>query len=174
MDRVVINYTPWPHAEIENFLSDKSLKYIKNVFKGIDYNQRVMLINDGKLNKIAQQFYPMLCNFFALKQKHFDVLYQFNNITHQKSNLHADQKWKQITVVCQISNSGNGTAIYNTNKEYVRTTDWKCNNAVVLPQGDTNWHDVKGFKNRHRQTLNIIYCYKGLIPERIMKESQNG
>jgi hypothetical protein len=174
VDKVTINYTPWPFAEIENFLPNKTLKYVKNILKNTDIETRSIHINDTKIDKFSHSVYPMLCNFLNLKQKQCDILYQFNNVTCQKSNIHVDQHWKQLTVVCQISNTGNGTAIYNTDKEYVTTTDWKSNNAVVLPQGNTNWHDVETFENTNRQTLNIIYCPKGLIPERIIKESQNG
>lgn len=175
MDKVIINYKPWPYLEIENFLPLKQLKYVKGIFKHIENNRRLMIINDTNLEKFAKSMYPKLCNFLDLNHlQNCDILYQYNNIDNASSNLHVDQKYKYVTVVCQLSPEANGTAIYNTNKEYVRTTDWKYNNAVVLPRHDDNWHDVHEYSNQQRQTLNIIYCKLGLIPEKIKKEYENG
>lgn len=175
MDRVIINYKPWKHLEIENFLPPKQLKYVKNIFNHITDNNRRMIINDKNLEKFANSIYPRLCNF--LNKGHFqkcDMLYQYNNFDNASSNIHVDQAYKHITVVCQLSPEANGTAIYNANKEYVKTTDWKYNNAVVLPNHKDNWHDVHTYSNQQRITLNIIYCKLGLIPEEVKKEYENG
>ena len=160
--------SPWRYVKIENLLKQKHLKYVHNIFKKVPPDGRIIDINDSTLDKFAEKLFPELCIHLGVKETKIEnILYEFKNLNSNVENLHVDQEWKYITVVCQLSQSGEGTSIYNSNKEYDHTVNWKFNQAVVFLQNKNHWHDVHSFTNANRLTMNIIYCI-GNIPEHLI------
>ena len=179
--KIKIHHNPWQHGQVQNFLPDSLLNDC------IQYSYRTLTTNKPnasrfivteytdylmhqKLNTFSKPLFKKFCKKFKIKHQPVDILYFFTNYNNMDSNnIHVDLDWKLLTVICALSHKGNGTDLYKTNLQYVKTTDWKLNSASILPRFPDNYHDVGKSVDTDRISLNITYCKKGCVPEKYMK-----
>lgn len=167
---------PWPHTVIDNFLPKE--KYAAIVKECVDYlkshvrtKRRLLLhtepdfaqhlpITLETLNSI--DFLGKLDSFEDRRTG--DVYHVEHEISFmldgQEYPIHDECEKKVLSnVIYLFPNVGTGTLIYDTEKSYVKTVEWKQNRALLFAGiTDKTWHNYKTDHGTLRITINSFVC----------------
>ena len=162
---------PWPHIVIDNFLTDKAL---------LDLQKRTMELNklaikQAEENGDTKGHYRHHCKDDPLEAydimglfSQFEIKRQHNNLTKlvqiiktckdAEYPIHEDAPHKIFSLILYIWPEENmGTNVYDENKNFVHTIEWKPNRAVMFcPLDNVTYHDYGSSTDRFTLMYNLI------------------
>jgi len=166
---------PWPYVVIDNFFTTRVWDYIfnsfnvrKTKFENFDtlQNNKVVYFENFHDKTIHNYFSYFINEDFLLKHfstfRSYSELYSENEVKFIKNSpeykLHIDHERKVLSCVVYIAPKNNvGTILYDKNKNYVKTIEWKPNRCFLFaPIDEVTWHSFKGNSNTTRFTINYM------------------
>lgn len=148
---------PWEHIVIDDFFPEDQFQKFCDQAKSFD--PRNNDVDRYFLNYDPFQIDNLIEKFSNVKSNNgnFNKLVHFASIRgkfiHQ---LHTDANFKIMTAVLYLSPEKSiGTRLFDSNKKYSKTVEWKPNRLVVFCSNDNTWHDFLSVVGE-RHTLNYF------------------
>lgn len=167
-------YEPWFHFVIDDFLSENELSEFVRIidevsqsdYKLVTYGEHDIpfshtYVFDNTVRRFLRK--KMVDTYEQLEMKpKIDLQNVFYNTQmstlYPNSNhgIHWDMGVKLMSLVVYMSEEGNGTRLYNTDKlsSFSKEVEWKINRCVgFFPKEDITWHDFYNNTDHDRNTL---------------------
>lgn len=150
---------PWPYMVIDNFVSEED-------FKDMCEDQDPFLIR--QTTPITEEF---LHEHFPVHRKYYPGKWEYicefqTTDPHTEYPVHDEAERKVLSCIHYISPEENvGTDIYDKDKNYVTTVEWKPNRAIIFAaQSGLTWHGYKNNTDHPRITANTFFAVTGSRP----------
>jgi hypothetical protein len=165
-----MNLEPWPHIIINDFYDYKLFESMRTELKQYamdNVRKQQVIVTDlsslpNTLVCIASR--PITDDYIKLFPEHrsYDKLVPKHEISFCVGDfeypIHDEWSEKILSAVTYIfPDTGIGTILYDINKQYHYTADWKPNSTLIFP-GITNktWHNYKSTAGSIRITQNTF------------------
>lgn len=178
---------PWPHLEIENFLSHEEYiilkQYCDHKFSNLGqerthkfilgYQNKDQLVNAdlaiwNYCYNIAQFKFPILCENLLIDPIDYNFMVEFSCFNQPcPRGIHVDMKTKYLSCLVYMNSNGNGTHLYHTHDNsghtLIKTVDNRKNKALAFQSSDEYPHAVADNQSGdYRTAVNLIYLRKDL------------
>jgi hypothetical protein len=152
--------------EMLAFIKSQKITSAITIFDKLDIDQNPNLkntleyMNDNEIND------DFVKTHFPKHREFSEKLYKKNQIIvcvgDTEFKIHCDSPDKILSVVTYVyPEKSVGTVIYDTNKNYVKTVEWKQNRTLIFaPLDDITWHNYKSEDKNLRITFNTFLMKK--------------
>lgn len=80
--------------------------------------------------------------------------------------IHDEADRKVLSIVHYLGEDGDGTILYDKNKNYVCEVEWKPNRAMIFAGIDNiTWHSYKNTRDHDRKTIMSFFIRTGARPD---------
>lgn len=108
---------------------------------------------EEKLYKILKKYYAEFLDKIEIKHKH---IYNFEFARQSKwysFPIHEDTKHKIFSLIAYISETGEGTIMYNPDKTFNKEAVWRMNGACGFEPFDKSWHSYECRNETNREVI---------------------
>lgn len=108
-------------------------------------------------DKLVQTFSDAI---HGIDWKNYVPIFEYNSCPEgYEYPIHVDAPEKILSLVIYISNKGDGTVLYDENKNRISQLEWIPNEGFMFLRDDVSWHSYHSSVN-HRDTINCILVKK--------------
>ena len=146
--------TPWRHVIIDNYMED-------HLYEEVCEDPHIFY-SWNPTPEWTQEYFPEHRKFTTYKVDH---QVQMSPVGHTYP-IHDEARRKVLSIVHYLGEEGDGTLIYDKDKNPVGEIEWKPNRAFIFAGIDgLTWHAYRNTKDHERATIMSFLIRTGSRPD---------